>query len=48
MDNESLDRIATALEKIAELMENKQRREVNEARRRQRTTKELVNKNRNK
>lgn len=48
MDNESLDRIATALERIAELMENKQRREVNEARRRQRTTKELVNKTRNK
>lgn len=31
MDNETLQRIAEALERIANVMENKQKREVNEA-----------------
>ena len=31
MDNETLQRISEALERIANVMENKQKREVNEA-----------------
>lgn len=31
MDNETLQRIAEALERIANVMENKQKREINEA-----------------